>query len=63
MIWKSSLPENIKKNYFQATVESALVYGAISWTLTNSREKANDVAYTRMLRAILNVSFHQSVQQ
>ena len=59
MIWKSSLPLNLKRKYFQATVESVLVSGATSWTLTKSLEKSLDGAYTRMLRAVLDLSWKQ----
>ena len=38
-IWKSELPENLKRNFFRAIVESVLIYGAITWTLTTSLEK------------------------
>ena len=53
-IWKSNLSVKLKKNFFRATVESILVYGSITWTLTSSLEKNIDGAYTRMLRAALN---------
>ena len=53
-IWKSNLSVKLKKNFFRATVESILVYGSITWTLTSSIEKKIDGAYTRMLRAALN---------
>ena len=59
VIWKSSLPQNMKRNFFRATVESVLVYGATSWTLTKSLEKTLDGSYTRMLRAALNISWKQ----
>ena len=59
VIWKSSLPDYLKRNYFQATVESVLVYGATSWTITKSLEKTIDGAYTRMLRVALNISWKQ----
>ena len=55
-IWKSNLPNQLKKNFFRAIVETVLVYGSIIWTLTSSLEKKIDGAYTRMLRAALNVS-------
>ena len=53
-IWKSRLPDNMKINLFRATVESVLIYGSISWSLTKSLEKRLNGNYTRMLRAILN---------
>ena len=54
-IWNSKLSTNLKRNFFRATVESVFVYGAITWTLTTKLEKKIDGAYTRMLRAALNV--------
>ena len=56
-IWKSRLPDRIKRNFFRATVESVLVYGSVSWTLTKALEKRLSGNYTRMLRAILNKSW------
>ena len=56
-IWKSRLPDRIKRNFFRATVESVLVYGSVSWTLTKALEKRLSGNYTRMLRAILNRSW------
>ena len=53
-IWKSTLPDKLKRNCFRATVESVLVYGATTWTLTKTLEKQLNGAYTRMLRAALN---------
>ena len=58
-IWKSSLPDNTKRNFFRATVESVLIYGSTAWTLTKHLEDKLDGTYTRMLRAILNKSWKQ----
>ena len=52
-IWKSNLPDNLKRNFFRAAVETVL---SVSWTLTTHLEKKIDGAYTRMLRTILNRS-------
>ena len=38
-IWKSRLSKNLKRNFFRSTVESVLVYGAITWTLTSTLQK------------------------
>ena len=54
-IWKSGLPYKMKRNFFRATVESVLIYGSVSWTLTKAFEKRLNGKYTRMLRAILNI--------
>ena len=56
-IWKYRLPDNMKRNFFRATVESVLIYGFVSWTLTKALEKRLNGNYTRILRAILNRSW------
>ena len=42
---------------FQATVESVLLYGCESWTISKKIEKGLDGCYTRMLRSALNISW------
>ena len=37
-VWKPSLPNNIKRDFFQAAVETVLVYGSSSLTLTKKLE-------------------------
>ena len=41
-------------------VESVLLYGCESRTFTSTLERSLDGCYTRMLRAILNISLWQS---
>lgn len=60
-IWKSTLPRPFKLRFFSATVESVLLYGCESWTLTPKLTKGLDGMYTRMLRTILNVHWSQKV--
>ena len=48
-IWKSRLTQNVKRNFFRATVKYVLVYGAITWILTSTLGKKVDGAYTCML--------------
>ena len=59
VIWKSNLPENLKRNFFRATVESVLIYRASTWTLTKSLMKKLNGTYTRMIRAILNIPWQE----
>ena len=59
VIWKSDLTDKMKRSFFQAAVESILLYGCTTWTLTKRIEKKLDGSYTRMLRAILNKSWRQ----
>ena len=49
----------MKRSFFQAAVVSMLLYGCTTWTLAKRLEKKLDGNYTRMLRAILNKSWHQ----
>ena len=51
---KFDLPDHLKRNFFRATVDSFLVYGSITLTLTSKLKRKIDGAYTRMLRAALN---------
>ena len=34
IIWKSDLRENLKINFFRSAVETVLVYGSVTWTMT-----------------------------
>ena len=56
-IWKSDLKKELKISLFRATVESILLYGSSSWTMTKDMEKRLDGTYTRLLRVVLNVSW------
>jgi len=53
-IWKSNLPRRLDQllNFFRATVESILLYGAETCTMT----KELDGTYTRLLRQTLNIN-------
>ena len=41
-VWKSSLPDDIKRDFFQGALETVLVYGSSSWTLTKKLEARFD---------------------
>ncbi len=45
--------------FFQAVVVSILLCGCTTWTLIKRIEKRLDGNYSRMLRAILNMSWRQ----
>ena len=57
VIWKSELSDKIKYNFFQAAVESILLYGCTTWMLTKHIEKKLDRNCKRMLWAIRNKSW------
>ena len=57
VVWKSSLSDKMKRDLFKAVVESVLVYGSNTWTLTKQMENSLDGTYIRLLCAALNISW------
>ena len=47
------ISKDIIKAYYIAACESVLLYGSVTWTLTNALEKRLDGTYTKMLRMVL----------
>ena len=60
-IWKTTLPRTFKVRLLSATVESVLLYGCESWTLTQKLEKMLDGCCTQLLRCALNISWKDHV--
>ena len=58
-VWRSNLKNHLKVGFFRATVESVLLYGAECWTMTGKMRNRLDGTYTRMLRAVLGVSWKE----
>ena len=56
-IWKSKLKRELKIQFFRTTIQSVLLYGAESWTLTNSMCRRLDGTYTIMLRAVVGFTW------
>ena len=61
VIWKSDLTDKIKRSFLQAAIVSILLYGCTTWTLTKQMKKKLHDNYTRMLRAILYMSWKQQL--
>ena len=59
VIWKSKINLPLKRRLFVATVESVLIYGFESCTLTVQQQKSLDGTYTRMFRKALNISWQE----
>ena len=55
-VWQSDLRKGLKIRLFTATVESVLLYGSETWTLTKRLTKMLDGCYTRMLRMALSIN-------
>ena len=47
-VWSSNIGPDLKKRSFIATVESILLYGCESWTMSDMQEKSLYGPYTRM---------------
>ena len=58
-IWKSSLCKSLKLQTFLMLVESVLLYGDETWTLTKNLEKSINGTYNRLLRTVFNVSWSE----
>ena len=58
-VWKSNLKNHLKIGFFRVTVESVLLYGAECWKMTGKMSNRLDGSYTRMLRAVLGVSWKE----
>ncbi len=58
-IWKSNLPRGIKISLLSSAVESVLLYGSDTWTLTEKLSSQLNGCYTRMLRTALNIHWNQ----
>ena len=56
-IWKSNLDTNLKVRLFRATIETILLFGCATWSLTKAEEKALDGTYTKMLRKVKNINW------
>ena len=61
-VWTSGLSTGLKRSLFLSTIESVLLYGSETWTLTTKAEKSLDGCYTRMLRMALEVSWQDHVR-
>lgn len=60
-LWRSDLGDDLKRRLFVATVESVLLYGAETWTLTVQQERSLDGTFTRMLRMALNATWEDRI--
>ena len=58
-VWTSKLPWATKIRLFRVTVESVLLYGSETWTVTKKLEKSVNGCYARLLRTALNEQWQQ----
>ena len=60
-VWKSNIKSATKTKVFKASVESILLYGSDSWSVTKTLSKKLDGTYTRKLRKAFNISWSQHI--
>ena len=61
-IWNSKLSWKFKIRLIIATVESVMLYGCKTWTLTNSLLKKLAGTYTKILRMVLNIHLTNKIK-
>ena len=59
LVWKSNMRRELKVRLFLATVESILLYGSETWTVSQTLAKRIDGCYTRMLRMAFNIDWKE----
>ena len=52
IIWKSDLPDKMKRSFFQAAVVSILLYGCTTWTLTKRQLYKNAASNIEQVLAV-----------
>ena len=57
----SQTAEDLEIQHQEETVESILLYGSETWTLTKTLQKRLDGCYTRMLRMAYNISWKEKM--
>jgi len=60
-IWGSNCSPKLKRETFVTLVESILLYGCTTWTLTRALEKRLDGTYTNMLRKAMNLLWSDKI--
>ena len=55
------MPRKFKIRLFSSTVESVLLYGSETWTLTKELENKLNGCYTRLLRSVLGCSWRDHI--
>ena len=58
----TALSDELRARLFSATVETVLLYNAVTWTMTHSLETELDAAHSHLLRAAFNVHWPDRVR-
>ena len=60
-VWKADIKKETKTKVFKESVETILLYGSDSWSLSAVLCNKLDGSYTKMLRAIYNISWRDHI--
>ena len=60
-IWRSVLDSRLKVSFFRSVVESILLYGCETWSLTGALETKLDGNYTRLLRYVQGIHWLEHI--
>ena len=58
-VWRSNLPNKLKRDLFKTVVERILTYGSETWTLKAKKVKREDGCYTNLLQRVQNISWRK----
>ena len=56
-----AVPDDLRARLFSATVESVLLYNAVSWTMTRALEIELDAAHSHLLRVAFNIRWPERI--
>ena len=60
-VWKADIKKETKTKVFKASVETTLLYGSDSWSLSSALCNKLDGSYTKMLPAIYHISWRDHI--
>jgi len=60
-IWRSGLEKRLKVTFFRSVVESVLLYGCETWSLTEALNLKLDGNYTRLLRYVQGIHWSEHI--
>ena len=60
-IWRSGIDSKLKVSFFRSVVESLLLYGCETWSLTDTFMTKLDSNYTRLLRYVQGIHWSERI--
>ena len=60
-LWRSGLDSTLKVSFFRSVIESILLYGCETWSLTEAMNTKLDGNYTRLLRYVQGIHWSEHI--